>query len=526
MASARRGSGRSSVGRHLSRLAAVNLVVLLVIGIAGIVGTVRAHDSVHFLTRTVEPAARDNAHALQDLTDAEISVWGYSISGEADLAIRYREARRHFEIHRDRLQRLGPVDGELALLVDDFVLATDNWITAYADPRVDGPVGLGTFDRDRFDRARALFADVVETNAAVGQRLREMSSRADASTERLKRWLVVALVALLLAGATLVWLVGRRIGRKVTEPLDALEQPALRLAAGEHEARASTDGPREVAQVAAAMNRVAEENDRARAVESRVVEQLRALDTVRSDFVSNVSHELRTPLTSILGYLELLEDELGDEAESEAGMVAAAKRNVVRLGELIDDLLALTRSEAQRTDLAPVDLVVLARDVVTDLRVASSQQRVAIRLDVPESPVPIRADASQVARVLTNLVGNAVKFSRGASEVAVTVAAEHAEAVVTVEDHGIGIPTDEMDHLGSRFYRASNAVELGVSGTGLGLRIVQAIVENHRGSVELQSEEGVGTVARVRLPLASTLEVPDAVEEAAEDSEPPAGVSG
>jgi signal transduction histidine kinase len=245
---------------------------------------------------------------------------------------------------------------------------------------------------------------------------------------------------------------------------------------------------------------MADENDRARAVEARVVEQLRDLDAVKSDFVSNVSHELRTPLTSILGYLELLEDELDGE-DGELELVRAASRNVARLGELVDDLLALTRTESQTTDLVPLDLAALTRDVVTDLRVASSQHGVEIRLGLPGSPVPVLADAGQVARVLTNLISNAVKFSQGASEVAVSVGAEGQQALVAVEDHGIGIPAHELDQLGSRFYRASNAVGLGITGTGLGLRIVQAIVDNHHGSVDLRSEEGVGTTVRVRLPL-------------------------
>lgn len=287
----------------------------------------------------------------------------------------------------------------------------------------------------------------------------------------------------------------------MTEPLDDLEETANRLARGDHDARARVRGPREVVRVATAVNKMADENERARAVEARVVDQLRDLDSVKSDFVSNVSHELRTPLTSILGYVELLEEELrGGAGGAELDMVAATKRNVLRLGELIDDLLALTRSENRSTDLERVDLVVLTHDVVTDLRVASTQQGVDIVLTTPSGPVPVLADSSQIARVVTNLVSNAVKFSMGAAHVDVEIALEGSDAVLTVRDHGIGIPAGEMHQLGSRFYRASNAVGLGITGTGLGLRIVQAIIENHQGSVELRSSEGHGTTVRVRLP--------------------------
>jgi two-component system, OmpR family, sensor kinase len=307
------------------------------------------------------------------------------------------------------------------------------------------------------------------------------------------------------------------VSRRVTEPLGALEETAHRLARSEHEARAPVSGPREVVQVASAINKMADENDRARAVEARVVEQLRALDAVKSDFVSNVSHELRTPLTSILGYLELLEEEIHDRAvDSELQLIDATKRNVVRLGELIDDLLALTHSETAPSQLVVLDLAVLVREIITDLRVASSQQGVGIRLGMPDAPVPVRADSSQVARVVTNLVSNAVKFSEPGSEIIVTVVDDDGDAVLTVQDRGIGIPAEEMDQLGSRFYRASNAVGLGITGTGLGLRIVQAIVENHDGSVELRSAEGVGTTVVVRIPLE-----PVSVEEEVPAGTPP-----
>ena len=523
MASARGGGGRSSVRRHLSVLVVANLLVLLVVGVGGIVAAIRAHDSVRYLTGTVEPAAQANAAAMQLLTDTETYVWGYAISGDPAQLAQYRDSVDWFAHRRAQLEQLRTLDGQLSSLVDEFLVAADNWFEVYAQPRITGEVGLKTFDDDRFDRGRALFDQIRIANAAVDRRLDQMSDDAEDSAHDLTNRIIAVLVAVLVVGAAVSSLIGRRIGRRVTEPLGALEETAHRLADGQHEARAPMTGPREVLQVATAINTMADENDRARAVEARVVEQLRALDAVKSDFVSNVSHELRTPLTSILGYLELLEEEMrGLPVEDGHEMVAAAKRNVLRLGELIDDLLALTRSEAQRTELAPLDLAMLARDIVTDLRVASSQQGVDIRFGLPGTPVPVLADAGQIARVVTNLVSNAVKFSQGDSEVVVTALIDGDDAVLAVEDHGIGIPESELDQLGSRFYRASNAVGMGITGTGLGLRIVQAIVENHHGSVDLRSTQGVGTTVWVRIPLA----VSEAPAEPAELAENPAEAVG
>jgi two-component system, OmpR family, sensor kinase len=505
MASAAGGGGRNSVRRRLFLLVAANLVVVLAVGVVGIAVTVRSHRSVHYLTEKVEPAGQANAAALQSLTDTETYVWGYGISGDPGLLIKYRAAAGRFEGRQEALRNARALDAQLALLIDDFLLAADNWFKAYAEPRVAGTVGPGTFEESRFDRGLKLFEEVRVTNTAVAARLDAMSAQAEQDAENLSDDIAAILAVVMLVAGIMSLLIGRRIGRGVAEPLSALEQTAHELAVGRHDARAPVTGPREVVQVATAINKMADENDRARAVEARVVEQLRALDSVKSDFVSNVSHELRTPLTSILGYLELLEEEMREQhGTPPAEMVAAAKRNVVRLGELIDDLLALTRSEAQRTELAPLDLGLLVHDIVTDMRVASSQQGVDIRLGLPVDPVPVLADGGQMARVVTNLVSNAVKFSQGESEVVVTLVIGDGEAVLAVEDHGIGIPESELDQLGSRFYRASNAVDMGITGTGLGLRIVQAIVENHHGSVDLRSTQGVGTTVWVRIPLSPT----------------------
>jgi signal transduction histidine kinase len=484
-------------------LVLANVVVLLVVGVGGLVATVRAHDSVHYLTEEVEPAVRLNAAVLQDLTDAETYVWGWGISGNETLLARYHDSVHRYRADENRLDRLRRVDPQVALLVDDFTLAADTWFFAYVEQRLDQSTGPTSFDPVLFERGLRLFQEVRTANAAVAEALQQLTKDADDQSHDTVRRLVVMFVVLLVLAVAASWVVGRWIGRRVTEPLSALERTAYQLAAGDHGARAPVTGPREVVQVASAVNRMASENERAHEVETHVVEQLRALDAVKPDYVSKDSHELRTPLTSILGYLELLEEELSarDEA-AEHEMVAAAKRNVIRLGELIDDLLALTRSEATRTELVPTDLGVLVRDIVTDLRVASSQQGVDIRLEIPASPVVVLADGGQIARVVTNLVSNGVKFSQGNSEVAVRVLTEGADAVLTVEDHGIGIPEAELDQLGSRFYRASNAVGLGITGSGLGLRIVQAIVENHHGTVDLRSTQGVGTTVWVRIPLA------------------------
>jgi signal transduction histidine kinase len=264
-------------------------------------------------------------------------------------------------------------------------------------------------------------------------------------------------------------------------------------------------GPREVRRVGGAINDLADEADRGRAVEAAIQTQLREVDAAKSDFVSNVSHELRTPLTIITGYLELLEEELaGGLDPDQQHMLSVTARNVARLRSLIEDLLTLDRAEHSGTAMEEIDLVDVVTHAVSDLRLSATNQSVDVRLTVPSSPVIALADPGQLQRAVMNLISNAVKFSETGDVVEVSLARQGDNAVILVDDEGIGVPRADLTKLGSRFFRASNAVRSEISGTGLGLRIVQTIVTNHHGTLSLDSVEGEGTTVRIVLPLRPT----------------------
>ena len=184
-------------------------------------------------------------------------------------------------------------------------------------------------------------------------------------------------------------------------------------------------------------------------------------------------------------------------------MLAIAQRNVGRLHDLIEDLLALSSAERLPEHLEQVDLVSLIDGVVKDLRFSAGSRGVTISVDAaPIEPWPVvLADAAQLHRAMLNLVSNAVKFSRTGGDVHLFLDASEDEVEVRIVDHGIGIPSADQLKLGERFYRASNAVAQQIPGTGLGLRMVQSIVSNHHGSFALSSVEGHGTTATLRLPL-------------------------
>jgi PAS domain S-box-containing protein len=239
------------------------------------------------------------------------------------------------------------------------------------------------------------------------------------------------------------------------------------------------------------------------AIVFRDVTERRAIDRMKDEFVSVVSHELRTPLTSIRGSLGLLAGGVyGDLPPDAAQMLALAVDNTDRLVRLVNDILDLERLRSGRVDLElePVDLTDLAAKAVAS--VASMSEK-GVQVRVSGWPCMVVADADRVVQVMTNLVGNAIKFSDADGVVDVQTELDGDEGIVHVTDHGRGIPAHLVERIFDRFQQvdASDAREKG--GTGLGLAIARGIVEQHGGRIWVESVEGDGATFSVALPKAS-----------------------
>ena len=238
--------------------------------------------------------------------------------------------------------------------------------------------------------------------------------------------------------------------------------------------------------------------------EREAVERLRDLDRAKNDFVSMVSHELRTPITSIVGYTELLQDgAAGAMSPEQNRLLDAVRRNGERLIALIEDLLTLSRIEAGTFALekSVLDLRTVLTHAHEALGPVLAGRRLDVHFDVPEQSVPVHGDAGQLERVVLNLVGNAVKFTEDGGRVACSLSRSDGRAVIEVSDDGIGIPQEEQADLFTRFFRSRGAQARQIQGTGLGLTIVQSIVQSHGGEIGVDSEHLVGTTVRVSLPL-------------------------
>jgi len=227
----------------------------------------------------------------------------------------------------------------------------------------------------------------------------------------------------------------------------------------------------------------------------------RELDRMRDAFVATVSHELRTPLTSISGFLEMMQEEEQALGDSGKRYLEVIRRSTERLHALVEDLLLIAQIEAKRVelDLLPVDVVELATRTVEAQRPAADEKGVSVEIVADHSPV-VWADRIRLTQVLDNLVSNAVKFTNKGGNVRVHIAGDGEAVELMISDDGIGIPADEQGQLFSRFFRASTATQHAIPGTGLGLSISRALVEQHGGTIAVESAVGKGTQVRVSIP--------------------------
>ena len=257
------------------------------------------------------------------------------------------------------------------------------------------------------------------------------------------------------------------------------------------------------------------------------VTELRRLEMVRTEFVANVSHELRTPLTSIKGYLETLLEGGLEDREHARPFLEVTHKHTERLGRLLDGLLDLSNLELGKIALhrRPISLAEVVEGAIAIYRPQAAKQEIGLQALVPDNLPQVLADRDRLAQILINLLDNGLKFTPKGGRV--TVAARrlqgeereeqtalgvtshlaphtsHPDQVeISVEDTGIGIPSQDLPRITERFYRVDRARSREMGGTGLGLAIVKHLVKAHGGDLIIESELNRGTTVRFHLPIA------------------------
>ncbi|MEZ0239358.1 MAG: sensor histidine kinase [Chloroflexota bacterium] len=325
---------------------------------------------------------------------------------------------------------------------------------------------------------------------------------------------LLAIVGVVVLGVAVV--IASAVAQRFTTPLRRLTDASRDLAAGDLARRVPADafssGAIELSELAHQFNAMAE----------RVQE---SIDIIRNDrdrsreFLADVSHELRTPIAALRTFNELLVERAGNDPATRTEFLEASGVQLERLDWLAQNLLELSKLDSGLVllDLRPEDLRSTVEQAVEQATPTARRRGVNLSIELPQQQVRVRHDPVRIGQVVTNLVGNAVKFSARADQVKVTVAAdEQRGARIVVSDTGAGIDPVELPRIFDRFFRGSRASEARGSGSGLGLAIVRSIVEMHGGTVAVESRLGLGSTFTVWLPRDPRQAEPGAVTGATE----------
>ena len=245
---------------------------------------------------------------------------------------------------------------------------------------------------------------------------------------------------------------------------------------------------------------------------SRALAELKTLDQLKTNFLSNLSHELRTPLSIVLAYLQALDDEVaGAVSPPQHAMLAEAIKASERLNSLLNDLFDFTElaSGTVRISHLDLDLALLLREVAEEERPNLEEAGLTLVVDVPDLPLPATGDPPRLAKAIRILLSNACKFTPAPGQVTVRAGRcpegnAHEGVWIEVRDTGIGIPFDQQRRIFDTFYQIEAGPSRSYGGSGLGLALARAIVSAHGGAISVHSAPGKGSTFRITLPPPSS----------------------
>ena len=356
-------------------------------------------------------------------------------------------------------------------------------------------------------RTRLLLANLVVAGVALGTVLVAVSlvgpgyfsaamghgpddpvgSQMDAATlDAFREAIRTALLAALLMAVTAGLVVAVLVSNRIAGPVSRLASAARRIAGGHYAERVPASGVGEIGDLATAFN--------------VMTASLEETERRRLQLVGDVAHELRTPLTTLDGYLEGLED----------GVIAPSPQTwhvlrgqTARLTRLVSDLQELWRAEAGQLplELEVFDARTIVGEVLGQFETSAAARGISLDAALPLVAMPVRADPVRLSQALANYMTNALRYAPDGSTVQITVARQAAEVLISVRDEGPGLTADQAAHVFERFYRVDASRSRAEGGSGIGLAIVEAIVEAMDGRVWVRSDgPGTGATFGVALP--------------------------
>lgn len=234
------------------------------------------------------------------------------------------------------------------------------------------------------------------------------------------------------------------------------------------------------------------------------ITQFKKIEQIKSQFVSMVAHELKTPLAAVQGFINIiLDDSLGVNREKQKEYLSRSTVRLKSLTDLVNDLLDISRMEikTKQREIEDVDITEALKSTLQFLEFEIKKKEILVDTHIQDNLPTIKADVSEITRLFTNLISNAIKYNKESGSIYIITHQVENYVIIKIRDTGIGMKPEEKDRLFSEFYRAKNEKTRGISGTGLGLSIVKKIVESYYGKIEVESVFGYGTTFTIHLPI-------------------------
>lgn len=363
-----------------------------------------------------------------------------------------------------------------------------------------------------------LHRKVIEHADQLEQRVQERTAQLQAQYARLEAILGSTTDGIIVASALGDMILANRVARTWLNQTLSPEDAARLLKTVKGLARRASEQPESVLELTgldlelkvAPVEGEAEAKEPVVVVAVHDISHLKALDRVKTRFVSNVSHELRTPITTIKLYAALMRKRPEKWDEYLDTLILEADRQA----RLVEEILQISRIDTGRLEInpRPVSLNELVEATVINRRALAESRGLTLKFELAEPGPMALIDPERVMQVLNNLAENAIHYTPEGGEITVSTGTREAEgriwATATVVDTGMGIPEGELPHIFERFFRGEEPRSMQISGTGLGLAIVKEIVELHGGRVTVESEMDVGSTFTVWLPLAGQIDQP------------------
>ena len=282
------------------------------------------------------------------------------------------------------------------------------------------------------------------------------------------------------------------LARHISQPIRQITNAAAKMSKGDYNVKFQSSRYSEIQELAETLNLAESEIERT--------------GQYQQDLIANVSHDLRTPLTMIRSYAEMIRDLSGDNPEKRNKHLKVIIDESDRLNALVNDMLTMSRMQSKRMLLihAPFNLTQAAADVMSTYEVLNDKEGYNIIFQHPKAAMMVNADEAKIKQVMNNLMSNAVKYCGDDKYIRVTLKRTGRKIRFSVEDHGPGIPADELPHVWDKYYKASANHARDTKSTGLGLSIVKEILNLHKATFDVDSTVGKGSTFWFELPLIHT----------------------